>query len=69
MNSALTTSLSPPSDVTEPFSWKLMTSLFALGALLVVITVAMAIFSLCVFNLCQRSVHTVTGLIQSIAGK
>jgi hypothetical protein len=57
------------SDVTEPFSWKLMTSLFALGALLVVITVAMAIFSLCVLNLCQRSVHTVTGLIQSIAGK
>ena len=55
-------------DVTMPFTWKLTMSLFAVSEILLLAIVCLVFSSLFIQNICYRSILTITGLIQSIAG-
>ena len=57
-----------PSDE-FPDCWKSALILFALAILLLVVTCATSVVSLCIRSVFKKSIFTVSGLIQAIAGK
>ncbi|KAK3095570.1 hypothetical protein FSP39_016186 [Pinctada imbricata] len=61
------TSYDGPND-DFPHAWKASLVLFALAGLLLLVTMLFSVISLCVRSLCGKSIFTMSGLIQSIAG-
>ena len=51
-----------------PDVWKSSLVLFAVATVFLSVSVLAALFSLCVRNLCRKSIFTSAGLLQSIAG-
>ena len=52
-----------------PDPWKCSLVLFTIGVILLIVTNIAAVFSLCVQAICRKSIFTLSGLLQSIAGK
>ncbi|CAH1789276.1 unnamed protein product [Owenia fusiformis] len=55
-------------DSEFPHFWKASLVIFILAIMLLVFTVFTAVISLCVRAMCRKSIFTISGLIQSIAG-
>lgn len=56
------------SDSEFPDAWKACVVFFSLAGLLLLFTSIMAVLSLCLRTLCGKSVFTLSGLLQSVAG-
>lgn len=56
-------------DSEFPNCWKAALFFFSCAAILLCFTFLTAIMSLCARSICKKSIFTVTGLVQSIAGK
>ena len=51
-----------------PDAWKASMIFFAVGGVLLVFTMGASVISICVQSMCGKSIFTVSGLLQSIAG-
>ena len=56
-------------DSLFPDAWKASLAFFSVGCILLVFTMGTSVLSLCVQSMCGKSIFSVSGLIQSIAGK
>ena len=55
-------------DSLFPDAWKASLAFFSVGCILLVFTMGTSVLSLCVQSMCGKSLFSVSGLIQSIAG-
>ena len=56
-------------DEEFPDAWKASLVFFGLAGVLLVVTCIAAVLSICVQTVCGKSIFTVSGLLQSIAGE
>ena len=56
-------------DSQFPDAWKASLAFFSVGCILLVFTMGTSVLSLCIQSMCGKSIFSVSGLIQSIAGK
>lgn len=52
-----------------PDAWKASLIFFSIGGILLVYTMGAAVMSVCVQAMCGKSIYTLSGLMQSIAGE
>lgn len=55
-------------DSQFPDAWKASLAFFSIGCILLVFTMGTSVISLCIQSMCGKSIFSVSGLIQSIAG-
>lgn len=52
-----------------PDAWKASMVFFGVGGILLIFTMGASVMSICVQSMCGKSIFTLSGLIQSVAGK